>query len=166
MSLVVETGAIVANANSYNTEAEIVAYAAIYGVTITTAEAEQYVLRNRAYFDTLVYQGDQVEFGVQALPWPRDYVYIEGNLLDNDAIPALLKKAEQEAALLVAQGYDLQATVTQADNVKEESFAVFKTVYQDNKVTSNIYPRLDSYLAPLLESGGGGYNFRLERSYG
>jgi hypothetical protein len=42
MALVVETGAQVANSNSYVTRAEYIAYAASIGVTITDAVAEQF----------------------------------------------------------------------------------------------------------------------------
>lgn len=166
MALIVEDGSIVTDANSYNTEAEIIAYAAIFGKEITTEQAEQYVLMNRGYLDTLLYQGEQVSFGVQSLPFPRKYVYIEGNLLDYTAIPSLLKKAEQELALMRANGLDPQESVTPANYVKEESFAVFKKVYMDNRPDSNTYPKLNAYLFPLLASDGGGLHFRLDRSYG
>lgn len=166
MALVVEDGSIVEDANSYNTEAEIIAYAAIYGVTITTEEAENLVLQNRPYLDTQVYQGSQVSFGVQSLPFPRDDVYIEGNLLDNDTIPATLKKAECEAALLLKLGNDLMAPITKSNYVKSETFAVFSKTYKDNGVDTPIFPRLNSFLFPLLASDGGGLHFRLDRSYG
>jgi len=165
MALVVEDGSKVTGANSYNTEAEIVAYAAMFGVTVTTADAEKYVLRNRSYFDSQNYQGTQVSYGVQALPFPRNYVYLENNLLAYTAIPALLKKAEAEGALLLAQGYDLQGTVTTANYIKEKSFASFKKVYSDNAVDTNIYPRLNALLDPLLEENHGAH-FRVDRSYG
>lgn len=166
MALIVEDGSIVTNSNSYNTEAEIVAYASLFGKTITTEQAEQYVLRNRGFLDTLYYQGTQVDFGVQSLPFPRDNVYIEGSLLPNDVIPILLKKAEQELALLSAQGFNVLGNITSANYVKEDSFAVFKKVYMDSRPETNIYPQLNVYLDPLLASDGGGLHFRLDRSYG
>ncbi len=164
--LVVEDGTIVSGANSYNTEAEVVAYAAIYGVTMTTGQAETYVLRGRSYLDTQIYQGQQVDFGLQELPFPRKYVYIEDNLLDDDAIPTLLKKAECELAVILFGGQDPQVTITKDDSVLSKKFDVFEKTYMENAVSSPIFTRLNAYLGPLLESGGGGLSFRLDRSYG
>jgi len=166
MTLVVEDGTIVENADSYNTEAEVVAHAAIYGVTMTTGEAETYVKRGRSYLDTQIYQGEQVDFGVQSLPFPRRYVVIEGNLLDEEVIPTMLKKAECELAVMLFNGKDPQVIVTKEDSVKTKKFDVFEKTYMDNANTTPVYPRLSAYLDPLLESGGGGLNFRLGRSYG
>lgn len=167
MSLVVEDGTIVSNANAYNSEADIVAWAAIYGTTMTTGEAEQFALRSRAFLDNQVYQGTQVDFGVQSLPFPRDNVYIEGNLLPNDEIPTLLKNAEKELCRLMKEGYDPLEILTKEKQIKSKSFDVFSKTYMDNAIDSPILRSLNVWLDPLLDTGGGfGIHFDVDRSYG
>jgi len=166
-SIIVETGSIVSGANSYITAAELAEYADERGITGLSADNDQrahLIFKAMDYIETRNYQGQQVEFGTQALVWPRSYVYIDGNLLANNAIPSLLKKAQCELALAYNAGYDPLAPVER--DIKEESFAVFKKVYMDNAPSLPILQKVNTWLAPLLSSDGGGLHFRVDRSYG
>lgn len=169
MALVVtvEDGSIVADANSYVTAAELATYAAERGVTGLSADADvraTLLFKAMDYIETRNFQGEQVSFGVQSLVWPRDQVYIEGNLLSKTAIPLMLKRAQCELALAYNSSYDPLAPVEK--QVKEESFAVFKKVYMDNAVDAPILKKVNAWLDPLLSSDGSGLHFRIDRSYG
>jgi hypothetical protein len=167
MTLVVEDGSIVANANAYNSEADIVTWAAIFGTTMTTGEAEQFAQQARPYLDTRGYQGTQVAFGVQSLPFPRDGVYIEGNLLPNDSIPTQMKNAEKELCRLLKEGYNPLDVVSNENSIKREKFDVFETEYFEGAADTPILRSLSVWLDPMLDTGGaGGVYFPVDRSYG
>ena len=48
MALIIETGAIIADANSFTTDAEFVTYAALRGFTIPATESERNTLQIKA----------------------------------------------------------------------------------------------------------------------
>ncbi len=166
MALVIEDGTIVTGANSYIDDTDYIAYALARGVVIDPADAEQQLIQAMDYIETRWYQGQQVDFEDQELAWPRDYVYIEGNLLDNEVIPRRLINAQCELGMAYNSSNDPLGTITNANQIKEESFAVFKTVYMDGANDSPILQKVNAWLDPLLESGGGGLHFTVERSYG
>lgn len=165
MTITVEDGSIVTGANSYVSETDMIAYAAARGVTIEVAEAEQFLIVCMDYLETRLYQGSQVSFGTQPLSWPRNGVYIEDNLLDNDAIPDRLVNALNQLCIELKSGYDALVTITKDDQVKRKSFAVFAKEYFDNASSQPIFQKVNAWLNPLLESGGGGIQFQIERTY-
>lgn len=77
MALIIEDGTIVAGADSFATAAELVTYAANYGITIPAATPEQEVLLRRAalQMSALSWKGSIVS-AIQSLSWPRRDVYI------------------------------------------------------------------------------------------
>ncbi len=171
MTITVEDGTIVTDANSYVSVADLITYASARGVTISEAEAPVLITKAMDYIETRLFQGQRTTSTdpltwptSQALSFPRDYVYIEGALLDDDAIPIQLINAECQLCMDLKSNYDPLGVVTRA--VKEEQFAVFKKVYMDNAGDAPILQKVNAWLDPLLESSGGGHNFRLERSYG
>lgn len=99
--MIVEDGTIVANADSYQTEAAFLSYWSDRNVTITNTTAEieaaliistQYVNQNNRF------KGDIVS-DTQSLPWPRKNVYdCENRLLASDEIPKDLKFSINEYA--------------------------------------------------------------------
>lgn len=152
MVIIVEDGSIVPNANSYVSEADMIAYAAARGVTIASGEAEQFIIVCMDYIETRVYQGSQVEFGTQPLVWPRTGVYIEDNLLPSTSIPFQLVNALNQLCIELKAGYDALATVTKDDQVKKESFAVFAQEYFDNATDVPILRKVNAWLNPLLDT--------------
>ena len=85
MTIIVETGAGIANANSYASAADLGDYADLRGVTLTTDED---VLLIRA-MDALYgrnWKGERVSTD-QVLEWPRTDVYVDAQLVDYEAIP-------------------------------------------------------------------------------
>ncbi len=166
MAIIVEDGSIVTGANSYVSEADMIAYAAARGVTITSGEAEQFLITCMDYIETRVYQGTQVSFGTQPLVWPRNGVYLEDNLLSNSAIPQRLINALNQLCIELKAGYDALVTITKNDQVKSKSFAVFSKEYFEGATDQAILQKVNAWLAPLLDAGAGnGIQFKIEREY-
>ena len=98
MSLTIEDGSGVADANSFVTVAEATAYAAARGLSLpaTDAEKEQLLVKAADYLLSVEdrFKGERVAAD-QALSWPRSNVYLYGSLepLPNNQIPKALKNA-------------------------------------------------------------------------
>lgn len=128
MALIVETGAIVANANSFTTDAELVAYAASRGVTLPATEAERDQLQIKAvdYLQMQDWQGEKQTYE-QALDWPRYGVSVGSWLVPSDSIPKELKFAQMELAI-AAQTINLLPN-QEINNVQREKLDVMEVAY-------------------------------------
>lgn len=98
-TLIVEDGSGVENANTYIDEAYLTTYASDRGLSVpTTTQAQQQAII--AAMDYLTYFTDQWAgtrtADAQALPWPRESVYIDNVEQASDAIPEDLKKAQAQ----------------------------------------------------------------------
>jgi hypothetical protein len=119
-ALIVETGAIVPNADSFVSEADYQAYAASLGAQIDGIESQRQALRKAAIFigsfegrlkGTLV-QRDQ------PLSFPRDGVVIDGFEWADNEIPRNVKLCQMQVAL------DIQAGIDPYNPPQSESVAV------------------------------------------
>ena len=109
MALVIETGSVVAGANSYVTRTEFITYAAGLGVTILNTDPADVMLIDAAEFiasheDRLI--GSKVS-RAQEMAFPRSGVVIEGFAWDSDEIPRHVLLAQMALALEVNDGVDL-----------------------------------------------------------
>ena len=98
MALIIEDGSNVTNANSFNTDAELVAYAASRGLTLPATEAERDILQILAMDFVTDNEDDMQGYRVtsdQALSFPRTGVVVNGFLNESDKIPVTLKKAQK-----------------------------------------------------------------------
>lgn len=119
MALVIETGDIVAGANSFVTRAAVIAYAAARGVTLPdTDETDVHATNAVDYLRTQCFRGELVDLA-QPLMFPRK------GLLDGDdlpgyeyTIPAGIKQAQLQLALDSANGIKLLASSNPAAEVK------------------------------------------------
>lgn len=107
MALIVEDGTGLANANAYASEAEVDAYHVLIGTPaaswadLSTAAKEAAIVEATQYIDALYHgswQGYRLN-STQALDWVRSGVYVDGFLLDQDAVPKRLKDATAILAL-------------------------------------------------------------------
>lgn len=123
MSLTIEDGTIVEDADSYATVAELRAYATKRGATLPAedgpGDAACEVLLIVA-MDWLAAQSERWK-GVkvaqdQPLDWPRDGVVVGGYELPSDAIPEDLKRGQMQLAI-DAQTLELQPTIDAAGQV-------------------------------------------------
>jgi len=159
MALTVEDGSIVAGANTYASESDLTAYAALKGVTIAGDNSEL-LFRAAVYVESLNFIGQKLT-KLQKMQWPRSGVYIDGFAIATDEIPELLINLQMEAALSVDEGFDPMSTVTQT--VKREKVDVIEVEYMDGSSAS---PRLTSVYAmanKLIGRSVGGSNFTVTR---
>lgn len=102
MTLTVEDGTGVANADSYVSQSDAVSWLAKRGLTLTgvTASDEVLLIKAMDFLESLrdQYQGRQVD-STQALQWPRVGVYRDGALVASDEIPDILWQAQARLAV-------------------------------------------------------------------
>lgn len=167
MTLVVEDGTIVANANSYASETEIIAFNTARGITIpNNAAAEQAATKAMDYMDTLTIIGEKVDWETQTTLMPRDGMHdSEGNLLPNDEVPVNWKKGFMALCGAIYQGYNPLMTITQSNQVVQETFGPFSVTYKDNASVTPMIQLVDAYLTPFIANGNF-YISGVTRSYG
>lgn len=103
-TIIVETGSIVTNSNSYVSEADFNTYALDRGVTIanTITDAEL-LIKAMDYVESKSFIGNK-KTQDQSLQWPRNYVVVDGFSVADDVIPQLLIDAVCEVAISIDSG--------------------------------------------------------------
>lgn len=104
MTLIIETGEIIANAQSYVSATDLDGYATLRGITLPSTVAQKEALLIKA-MDFLVqfanrWKGER-STETQVLDWPRSDVilYGSGPILPSDEIPAELKNLQMALAV-------------------------------------------------------------------
>lgn len=154
MTLIIEDGSIVPNANSYVTVAEIKSYADLRGITYPVdAQIEQNAILATDYLQSKCYLGELVE-ETQPLLWPRQDVWVNGLELSSTAIPDDIKNAQIELALAQYQQNILNDGSESGTDIKREKTGEIETEYYEGGKSSvfnsqrvNLY--LQKYLAPI-----------------
>ncbi len=158
ITLIQETGAIVPNANTYGTEADLILYAEARGVTLTSSEAlKAKLIKAMDYLQGLNYKGTLVSPGVQPLPWPRKDAVIDGYEQPETAIPYNLIRAQYQLVIEQQNGIDIMPTVS-GGFIKREKVGPIETEYSESLAASNglepDMPIVDALLASLLNDTG------------
>ena len=165
MSLIVETGAIVAGAESYISVTDASAYHLARGnntwATISTAQMEEALRRGTDYMVQvyrLRWKGVRM-LSTQALDWPRAYVYLEPvitganlefpNLVADDIVPAEVARACAELALKAAAG---ELYSDQSQGVVREKIGPIEVEYDRFSPRAVRYSAIDALLRPFLAS--------------
>ena len=152
MALIIEDGSIVANANSFNTDIELVSYAEARNATIPDIEAERDALQIKAidylFSKESKMKGCRVDAD-QELPYPRRGVCLYGFNIASDAIPKSLKNAQLEAAIQLVTSELLVNTSVQ--NVAKEKLGSLEVEYfSGGSWTIQQSEKIDAYLKELL----------------
>lgn len=109
MTITVETGAIVAGANSYVSLADARAYALARGTAlpVSDADAETVLIKAMDYLESFDgrFKGNRVDRD-QPLSWPRTGVEIEGWAWSSDEIPRQVINAQLALVIEVNAGED------------------------------------------------------------
>lgn len=157
MALVIEDGTNVADANSYATRAEFIAFAGARGVTVPDTDAtDVHLVKAMDYLEMLTarYVGTRT-YETQVLSWPRTDVVLYDLDFPEDEIPALLKKAQMQLALHSFQGIDLAPAVHEKFVISETVGPISTTYSQAVNTNSQPYfPLVDAWLSALLTSAG------------
>lgn len=124
---------------TYATDAELIAYAAARGVTITALEAP--ILLTKA--------GDWLQ--IQPITVP-------------DPVPDQIKQAQMVCAMIYHAGGDPLAAIT--PRVTQETvFGAVSVSYSDSVPSTPLYPQLAALIRPYLTAGSMGVaNFRVARA--
>lgn len=157
MAIIVEDGSNVANANSFVTRAEAIAYALLRGITLANdATTDVLLIKAMDYLESKrTYYVGKFTYDFQLLSWPRSGVYIDGLAFPEDEIPQQLKNAQMQLAIYASKGIDLLPSVSDKF-VVQESIGPISTTYSEkvNVGSAPIMPLVDAMLAQLIEFGG------------
>ena len=157
MSLIVEDGTQVANANTYVSDSDYTTYATARGATVgadaTAREIE--LIKAMDYIESFRndFQGRKTS-STQALQFPRIGVYIDGYSINSDSIPGELQRAQMEAAI-INNSTDIlpgAVTTTPTQNVQKEKVGSIEKEYfdQGQAVTTVNLTSVMVYLQPLM----------------
>lgn len=159
MSLTVEDGTGLANAQSYISVADADTHFTVRGITLwdtlLTAEKEQALTRATDYMVQayrMRWQGDRV-LSTQALDWPREGVEVDGIEIDADVVPTEVKRACAELAFKAASG-ELAADLER--QTLRETVGPITVEYNPNGLQWKRYRAIDLLLAPFLVNAGSG----------
>lgn len=164
MGLVVETGLIVPNANSYVSVVDFKSYAQDRGLTVPdqTEGCESLLIRACDFLEGLDYIGQRVDPNNQPLAWPRKCAWLDGVLLAYNSIPRDLRSAQCELAF-AAQNVDLFPILSAQSKgiIASESVfgAVSRTYFQKSTPDTQPYISQARNLLRRLTLGGGPVGF-------
>ena len=166
MALTVETGAGLADADSYLSLADARTYAQNYGYSLSDddTEAEVQLRKAAVYVDNHPFKGER-KTSTQALDWPRVNVYCNGNLVDSDSVP----QAVQRAQVIYASSINDGVIVRGNDNGKEikleeVSNAVKREFFETNRNGSTVtVTEAEDMLSCLLDGSANGLTFNVVR---
>ena len=154
MALIIEDGTVVAGANSFVTDAELQAYAAVRKVSLPAAQDDREALLVNA-MDYIVSKEQDMKGArvsdAQELPYPRHCVTINGFDVPKDSIPPLLKQCQIESAiaantLSLLPNESVQNVQTQKVDVLEISY------FQGGSMTTVNLQAVDAKIKPLLKN--------------
>lgn len=153
MSLIVETGEVVASAESYVTASELAAYALKRGESLPadTAGQEQLLIKAMDYLEGREneFQGTRVT-AEQVLSWPRMGVVLNGFEAASYEIPQALKNVQMQLAIEAHQ----TSLTTNSDGrevLAEEVPGVIKTTYAESGKPDKQprFEKVETLLKPL-----------------
>lgn len=157
--ITIEDGTGVANANSYVTFAEYVAYCEDRGLVAPDVEvATPLILEAALFLETseCKLQGHRTYPDRQALAWPRKCVKAFGVDVPDDVIPLKIKQAQMAAALASSTGLVLFPNQTGA-NITEETVGPLTTKFDATSWSGANVPvigAVDILLKPYLVDCG------------
>lgn len=163
MSVVVEDGTVVAGANSFVEVADVRSFAAARGyagLSLDDAVVEAQLVQATDYLNSFEdrYRGDRVSAD-QELSWPRANATVNGFDIEEDHIPALLKKAQMQLTIEIAKGFVPNISVAGGKFVKRQKVDVIEIEYAtpsdmggDATMETQI-PSVMACLEPLFRGG-------------
>lgn len=166
MSLIVETGSGLPNAESYTSVADADAYFIARGSTewtaiLPTTAAKEIALRLATQAIEVWFVGRWLGTRINqtmSLSWPRYSVYEDdGYSVSSSAVPQRIKDATCELALRQVQGDSLIADLSEPGSIAGESVTVgpisVATQYAGGKSQEKQYSIVDGLVSPYITSG-------------
>ena len=167
--LIIEDGSNVENANSFCTDAELNAWASLYGYSVAATEPERDSHQVQAFSKLNSYENKLTGCRLTATQtgiYPRNDSESKGYCLDNDKIPADIKVAQMMMAVNIKEGATTNSFVKGVEDANGGALAsfevsgVYKETYQSgatatvtsaNSVNAS-FPAVDEIMKPYLES--------------
>lgn len=147
MSLIVEDGSIVANANSYITIAEYKTWADARGFTYgEDAVVQQNILRAMDFLERQNFIGNKANEN-QPLQWPRTEALIDGYYADATEIPPDVKKSLYEATKSEIDGISELANLDR--RTSRERVGDIEVQYDSSSQSRTISPALSLALSKI-----------------
>lgn len=173
MALVVETGAGLANSNSYATESTFDTYCDDRAITPTTGDAEAALIRASSWIDNTYrsrFTGYRKNRRLQALEWPRIGAYVStGNnssawpgdeygyynpaydYIPSDSVPIEIVRATCEAAIReLAEPGSLNPDLERGGAVKRLKAGSVEIEYAGSASFTTTFQAIDGIIAGLL----------------
>lgn len=166
MSVIIEDGSGVPNAESYISVGDMDDYASRYGITewptgSTTAVTtkKEIALRRAAQYVDNKYGPDfsgQRLSQKQGLLWPRSHAFMaDGSSIPENSVPACIKAAQCEAARLTATDTQLTAMREAGPVLKRKKTDVLeKEWFEGTAAQAPVFGNVDAALSPLFGQGG------------
>lgn len=155
ISIIVEDGSGVANANSYVSVDDARTYAKNRGVELPADndEVAAMLIKSTDYLEAQAcrYQGKPTS-STQSLQWPRTGVVLNCDEVPSNVIPKSLISAQIQLAMAINAGFDLQPNVSPQDYVIKEKVGPIETQYSDplNVGIMPTFTAANNLLAPLF----------------
>jgi hypothetical protein len=160
MAIVVETGAVVAGANSYVSVADLRDYADDRGISLPSDDTtcEPLLIKATDYLEAQRnrYQGYKTA-STNPLQFPRADVWIDGYELSSTAIPVELKKAQMQ---LACDAYTQDLMPSELPTTKgalvSQKIDVIEVTYSQpaSKRSQPWFQKAESFLQPLYQRNG------------
>ena len=169
--LITETGAGLADAESYASVAAADARCASLGMTAwaALAEAGKEIALRKAMIFMATYRtrwaGRRV-YQRQSLDWPRYNVAVDGFIVPSTVVPADVVHACIDLAVRAGSGEDLLPDLDTGSNaIKKDKTGPLETEYFQNTTDARErFVAVDALLAPYFGSAGGGNSMRVTRA--
>ena len=171
MTLTIETGAGLPNAESYASVTAADAQCAALGVATwgeLDTDAKEIALRNATRFMVANYRsrwaGRRV-YQAQALDWPRYDVHVDEWIIRSDTVPAEVVAACIDLAVRAGAGEQLMPDLDTGSNVvKKDKTGPLETEYFQNTTEARErFVAVDAALQPFFGAAGGSGMIKLVR---
>ena len=169
--LITETGAGLADAESYASVAAADARCASLGLNAwaALAEADKEIALRRATLFMATYRtrwaGRRV-YQQQALDWPRYNMVVDGFTVPSTSVPLDVVNACIDLAVRAGSGEDLLPDLdTGSNSIKKDKTGPLETEYFQNTTDARErFVAVDALLAPYFGSAGGGNSMKVTRA--
>ena len=153
MTLIIEDGSIVEDANTFISLEDVKSYADLRGIDYPADnELSQNIILAGDYLNSLCWKGGLV-IASQSMSWPRSDVFAFGEILPNNEIPSNIKSAQIEATLAQSETNLLSDGSDNNQSVKKEKADMLETEYFDGGKQSVFQSqKVSRYTTPLLQS--------------
>lgn len=154
MTIIVEDGTGVDEANSYVSVDDLREYAEARGLTYTADTAEAALINAMDYIETRSYAG----FAVHSTAFPRSELTAHAHRYGDDVVPRDVQLAQMAAAMVEMQGTRLMPTIAANAQgaIRERKVGPITTVWAVARDASALprVPLVDAYLAPYEVATG------------